>query len=175
MNLLKESPIFSPALFDFGGTIVGTTIYSDAFQRGNFWQVLGDNGDNYHVLLGPIFHGAIVINVPAKFSTTLPAADFPACGPFGIVDIINWFDTYITTNVLPALKAVNPSNFPVFMLYNVVLASPVTNLNTCCVLGYHGATGFPIQTYSPADLTRPDFLDRARKTPPSWLTKWTNG
>jgi hypothetical protein len=150
VKLLKESPIFSPALFDFGGTIVGTTIYSDAFQRGNFWQVLGDNGDDYHVLLNPIFHGAIVINVPAQFSTTLPAADFPACGPMGIVDI-NWFDTYITTNVLPALKAVNPSNFPLFMLYNVVLASPVTNLNTCCVLGYHGATGFPIQTYSPAD------------------------
>jgi hypothetical protein len=59
VTLLRQSPIFSPALFDFGGTIVGTTIYSD----------------------------------------------------------------YITTNVLPALKAVNPSNFPVFMLYNVVLAS----------------------------------------------------
>src|SRR5580700_3791686 len=51
VKLLKESPMFSPALFDFGGTIVGTTIYSDAFQRGNFWQVLGDNGDDYHVLL----------------------------------------------------------------------------------------------------------------------------
>ena len=149
-KLLRESPIFTPALFDFGGTIVGTTIYSDAFQRGNFWQVLGDTGDDYHVLLNPIFHGAIVINVPAQFSTTLPAVQFPACGPMGIIDI-NWFDTYVTTNVLPALKAVNPSNFPVFMLYNVVMASPVTNLNTCCILGYHGATGFPIQTYSPAD------------------------
>ncbi len=50
---------------------------------------------------------------------------------------INWFDTYITTNVLPTLKAVNPSNSPgSLMLYNVVLASPVTNLNTCCILGY---------------------------------------
>jgi len=35
----------------------------------------------------------------------------------------------------------------------VVLASPVTNLGTCCILGYHGLTGSPnpIQTYSPFD------------------------
>jgi len=26
-----------------------------------------------------------------------------------------------------------------------------TNLNKCCVLGFHGATGTPIQTYSPID------------------------
>jgi hypothetical protein len=34
-------------------------------------------------------------------------------------------------------------------MYNVVLASPVTNLGTCCVLGYHGAANSPLQTYSP--------------------------
>jgi hypothetical protein len=26
-----------------------------------------------------------------------------------------------------------------------------TNLNKCCVLGFHGATGTPIQIYSPID------------------------
>jgi len=36
-------------------------------------------------------------------------------------------------------------------MYNVVLASPVTNLGTCCVLGYHGAANSPLQTYSPID------------------------
>jgi hypothetical protein len=33
-KLFLQSPLFNPATFDFGGTIVGTTEYSDAFQRG---------------------------------------------------------------------------------------------------------------------------------------------
>ena len=44
-----------------------------------------------------------------------------------------------------------PSNLPIFLLYNTVMSSPVTDLNTCCILGYHGTTGFPIQTYSPGE------------------------
>jgi hypothetical protein len=56
LNLLQQSPLFNPAPFDFGGTIVGTTEYSDAFQRGNFWKVLGDNGTRgrYHTRVDPV-------------------------------------------------------------------------------------------------------------------------
>jgi hypothetical protein len=70
----------------------------------------------------------------------------------GIIDI-NWFDAYLDSTVIPALAAhgVNPSNFPIFLMHNVVAASPVTNLSSCCILGYHGTTGVPIQTYSPFD------------------------
>ena len=42
-KLFQESPILNPATFSFGGTIVGRTEYSDAFQRGNFWKALGSN------------------------------------------------------------------------------------------------------------------------------------
>ena len=44
--------------------------------------------------------------------------------------------------------------FPIchFLLYNLVMSvGQPTNLNKCCVLGFHGATGTPIQTYSPID------------------------
>jgi hypothetical protein len=105
------------------------------------------------VLLKPVtILNAITINVPAADGTTLPEAGFPSCGPLGIVDI-NWFDNYITTTILPALasKGIKPSTFPLLLVHNVVWASPVTNLNDCCILGYHGATGLPLQTYSPAD------------------------
>jgi len=77
------------------------------------------------------------------------------CAPLGIVDI-NWFDTYLTGTVVPALAKENnldPTNLPIFLVYNVVWASPANSLAGCCALGYHGTTGFPIptQTYSPAE------------------------
>jgi hypothetical protein len=150
-RLFKQSPIFNAAIFDFGGTIVGDTQYVDAYQRGNFWNVLEDQ-DNFHTLLNPVkMLPAIQINVPAAGGLALAPADFPSCGPFGIVDI-NYLDNLLTVTILPALasQGVNASNFPTFLMYNVVLASPVTQLGTCCVLGYHGTTTtLPIQTYSP--------------------------
>ena len=84
----------------------------------------------------------IVIKVPAASGTTLPP-EFGACGPFGIVDI-DFFDAFLDNNVLPALQPqVNAGNFPIFMLYNTVLAfNPITDIFVnCCVLGYHGNYG----------------------------------
>jgi hypothetical protein len=153
-KLFAESPIFKPATFSFGGTIVGTTQYSDAFQRGNFWNVLGSDVDEYHVLLGPVkFLAPIVLNAPAIYGTVLPTKLTGACGPLGFVDI-NWFDSLLTGSIIPGLAAqgVNPASFPIFLVHNVGWASPVTNLNNVAI-GYHGITGFPlpIQTYSPQD------------------------
>ena len=92
--------------------------------------------------------------IPRFHLGALPEPEFGACGPFGIVDI-DFFDAFLDNNVLPALQPqVNAGNFPIFMLYNTVLAfNPITDIfNTCCVLGYHGNTGTnPIQAYSPSD------------------------
>jgi hypothetical protein len=65
---------------------------------------------------------------------------------------INHFDALLTSQIIPALAArgVNSSTFPMFLLYNVVMSvGTPTNLNRCCILGYHGANG--LQTYSPMD------------------------
>jgi hypothetical protein len=151
LTLFQQSPIFNPADFNFGGTDVGTTQYVDAFQRANFWQV--DDHDTFHTLLGPVRTlSPIVIHVPAKDGTTLPTSLTGTCATEGIVDI-NWFDAYLDTVVIPALvcQGVNPSNFPLFLVHNVVWASPATDLNQCCILGYHAVTGLPMQTYSPVD------------------------
>jgi hypothetical protein len=155
-KLVKQSPIFTPTKFIFGGTNVGTTQYSDAFQRANFWNVLGKDRDDYHVLLDPEFLDPIVLEAPSVYGVAITNPLFfgpPAsCGSLGIVDI-NWFDTYLTGTIIPSLEDVDPTNFPIFLVYNVVWASPANNLFTCCILGYHGTTGFPIptQTYSPAE------------------------
>ena len=155
-KLVQQSPMFSPAHFVFGGTNVGTTEYSDAFQRANFWNVLGkEDRENFHVLLEPEVLDPIVLEVPAVYGVAITDGNFfgspPFCAPLGIVDI-NWFDTHLTGTVIPSLGDVDPTNFPIFLVYNVVWAAPANNLNTCCILGYHGTTGFPIptQTYSPA-------------------------
>lgn len=153
LALFQHTPMFDSYDISVGGVDMGHTQYIDAFQRAEFWNVLKDR-DDYHLRLSPIVTlSPIAINIPADQGLTLPPADFPACGPFGIVDI-DFFDAYLNTNVLPALAPqVNAGNFPIFMLYNVVLAfTPQTNLFDCCVLGYHGSTNFlPLGTYSPSD------------------------
>jgi len=40
VNAMLQSPIFKNADFNMGGTGVGTTQYIDAFQRGNFWNLI---------------------------------------------------------------------------------------------------------------------------------------
>jgi hypothetical protein len=153
LRLVQQSPLLKPATFDFGGTIVGTTQYVDAFQRANFWAV--NNHNTYHVRLNPVNTLApVVIDVPAADGLALSTTSLgpPAfCAPLGIIDI-DWFDAYIDQVVIPQLAAqgVNPANFPIFLVHNLVWAfPPIRDLNDCCVIGYHGFTGLPIQTYSP--------------------------
>jgi hypothetical protein len=154
LTLYRQSPIIRNANFDFGGTHVGNTQYEDAFQRANFWAYT--QGSDYHVLLHPVTTTHTVhINVPAADGLALSTHSLgnpPFCARLGVIDI-NWFDSYLTSTIIPALysQGVNPGSLPIFLLANVVMASPVTDINTCCILGYHGFTGLPIQTYSPMD------------------------
>jgi hypothetical protein len=164
IKVIQQSPIVNPAKFVFGGTDVGTTQYVDAFQRANFWNVLGNAGrQNYHVLLGPVITlSPVVIDVPATagMAVTDPnfyeaAFGFSFCAPIQFVDI-NWFDSYLTGTVLPALaeQGVGPTTFPVFISYNAAWPiGDVTSIFNCCAAGYHSDTGVPIlnQTYGVAD------------------------
>jgi hypothetical protein len=155
LTLVQQSPILQSATFHFGGTNVGRTQYIDAFQRANFWAV--DDHNTYHVLLGPVRTLApVVIDVPSANGLGLATTSFgqpPFCAPIGIVDI-NWFDAYIDQVVIPELAAqgVNPSTLPIFLVHNLVWAfPPLDDFFNCCVFGYHGTTGLPIQTYAPVN------------------------
>jgi hypothetical protein len=163
-TVLSESPIFNPAKFTFGSTNLGTTQYIDAFQRANFYQVLGADIANYHVLLDPVntLRG-VEINVPAAEGIAitdpafLSAAPFglpPFCAPLGLVDFA-WLDFYLNDRVLPDLaeQGVNATTLPIFMLYSTWEAEPVNQIFSCCIGGYHSFGGFPVpaQTYSVAN------------------------
>ena len=155
-TLFLQSPIVQSADFNYGGTDVGTTQTTDAFQRANFWQVIDQN--HYHVTLGPVTtFDPIVIDIPAASGLSLATSALGPpnfCAPMGIIDI-NLFDLLLNNNVLPALArfGVNHGTFPIFFLHNLVMSfGDPTNLANCCVLGYHGTgNADPTQTYSPLD------------------------
>jgi len=151
VRLLQQSPILSNADFNFGGTDVGTTQATDAFQRGNFWQLIDQ--DNYHVRLSPVVLPALVIDVPATRGLALSGSIFGACSPLGIVDI-NLIDAAVVQATLTRPR-IGPNTFPMFMLYNsgMSIGNPF-NLNNCCAGGYHGVNAtspVTFQTYAPFD------------------------
>jgi|SRR5579872_215444 len=156
LELLAQSPMFQNADFNFGGTDVGTTQYTDAFQRANFWSEIDKS--NYHVRLGPLqILKPVVLTVPASLGLSLPAnifePTFSMCGPEGIVDI-NVIDT-LAVNELSKLPGVTPGTFPMFMIYNTGMSfGDPKNLANCCAGGYHSVnpvSPLTFQTYSPFD------------------------
>jgi len=156
LKLMAQSPIFKNADFNFGGTDVGTTQYTDAFQRGNFWKVI--DRSNYHVRLSPVeIFAPVVVNVPAKRGLSLLPnvfePFFSLCGNEGIVDIA--FIDALVVNQIGKLKGITPGTFPMFMIYNAGMSfGDPTNLGNCCAGGYHSinpAGPLTFQTYSPFD------------------------
>jgi hypothetical protein len=152
VDLLRQGPILSDAKFNFGGTDVGTTQYTDAFQRGNFWSMI--DRANYHVRLSPVrVLPPLVIDVPAKSGLALSGKIFGACSSLGIVDI-NLIDAAVVKATLTT-RGITPKTFPMFMLYNsgMSIGNP-DNINNCCAGGYHGinpVNPVTFQTYSPFD------------------------
>jgi hypothetical protein len=139
LRLFQQSPIFQSADFNYGGTDVGRTQTTDAFQRANFWRVI--DREDYHVTLGPITNfNPIVIDVPAASGLALATTSLgpPAfCAPMAIVDA-NLVDLFINNNILPAVAphGVNHGTFPIFFLYKAVMSGgDPTNLANCCILG----------------------------------------
>lgn len=144
LTLFTQSPILKKASFTLNGVNVGKGQYVDDFQRANFWNEVQANGGKYHTNLKAKTLKAITVN-PGSHGAIVYTG---GCEALGGVDI-NWWDSYVTGTILPSLasQGVGPTNFPMFMMYNVVMY--VSNPNNCCILGYHGAFGNPMQTYSP--------------------------
>ena len=81
LKLVQQSPIYNAADFNYGGTDVGLTETTDAFQRANFYKLLNfgnvsfDDNIFYHVLLSPVRTvSAIIINIPASLGVAYPSA-----------------------------------------------------------------------------------------------------
>ena len=163
LKLVRQSPIFRPFDFNFGGTDIGTVQTTDAFQRGNFFQLIshGQNGDGvtYQVVLSPLTTTSkIVVNIPAADGVAFPSADFVggcSTGKFAVVDIAVYEPAIVGLLTQLASQGVNPSTFPFYLLHNVVQCEGKTpgcatlNSGACCILGFHDAFG--AQTFGSAD------------------------
>lgn len=154
-KLMRQSPILTAADVNFGGTDVGTTQYTDAVQRGSFWNLIDRR--KYHVLLNPVALTPLVVDVPAAsglaINTDVFEPFFSLCGREGLVDI-DFLDAAVL-NEIARRHAINPGTFPMFMVYNAGMSfGDPAKLGNCCAGGYHsinpaGPLGF--QTYSPFD------------------------
>ena len=144
LTLFKQSPILTKSTFTLNGVNVGSGQYVDDFQRANFWTPVHADGGKYHTNLKAVSLTKITVT-PGTHGTIVYTG---GCEALGGVDI-NWWDSYVTSTLIPSLaaKGVGPSTFPVFLMYNVVMYDTIPA--NCCILGYHGAYGNPVQTYSP--------------------------
>jgi len=151
-NLTLGSPIFKAHKYVVGGTLVGSTQYTDFFQRANFFAFTKPTG------LNPKYH--VKVTSVTKAGIAVTASGFPeisgGCGNLGLIEINAW-DGFVQSALFPALAAagVTPKTLPIFLFHNVVLY--IGTPSQCCVLGYHSAfnnpsfSGSPFQTYAVAD------------------------
>jgi hypothetical protein len=139
----------------------------DATMRAQFNQT---GSSPYHLILNPVVHPAVTINVPAGKGTLLESGR-------GVVfaDVnYQWWATQIQ-NLNVSLGYVNPTHLPIWLTDNVVNYIG-TNPGNCCVIGFHGAAEVPsktdngpqngkgnqpVQTYAWASWTSPGFFARA--------------
>ncbi len=141
-DLVSNSPIFNSSPYTMNGVDVGNTQYIDAYQRANFWSLVG--GTEYHTLLQPM-------TMPVQTYVTggfVSSATF--CGGTtveGFIEI-NLFDSWVRNVALPA-AGIEPTQFLIILLQNVVMYNGV--IVNCCIGGYHAALP-NFQTYSPSNV-----------------------
>jgi hypothetical protein len=148
LTVVKNSPmVVGTHDFHVNGIDIGMGQYSDVFQRASFWKKVSANGGTYHNKLAYKFLPAVTIT-PGSTHSALFSVTTGCTATYGGVEI-NWLDGLITGTIIPSLasKGVGPTNLPIFMMYNTTMY--IGNTSQCCVGGYHGAVGSPVQTYSP--------------------------
>ena len=151
LSRVQNSPIVKSTSFTFGGTKIGTSQVTNAFQRAEFWKYAQPSGINpkFGVTLNFKTLKPITISVPTSQAAGIPIS----CGNGNVVAVnIKYLDAKLR-KVLPSLKSqgVNSSTFPFFLVHNAV--EYVGTASNCCVLGYHSAfnPSGGVQTYGIGD------------------------
>jgi hypothetical protein len=151
LSVITGSPIFTTNTWTMNGVNVGNTQYIDAFQRAEFWSLLG--GTPYHLMLNQSTLPAQALTLTGTNYDAL--ATFGGCGFVGVVNI-NSLDAAVHALITGPLAAmVNAGTFPIFLTNSVVSAETGHSIfSSCCVLGYHSAftSAGNLQIYSPFSL-----------------------
>jgi hypothetical protein len=150
-----NSPVVKNLTWTFGGTTVGTTQYTDAFRRAEFWKYTKNGA------LNPGYHVKLAFRALPVQTITVPAADSAegsaSCGTEWAVEF-SWLENYLQNTLLPRLGRVKPNTFPLFLTNNAV--EYMTDVTQCCAVGYHNAFNASggTQTYGVADYQSSNFF-----------------
>ena len=167
-NSYAKTPASTSAAggFTSGGALSSASTNNqleDATMRSQF----NKGGTGYHLLLSPVVHPAITIDVPSNQGTLLQTGR-------GVVaaDIsISWWSSQLQ-NLDNTLGYIDPTHLPIYLTNNVMLHTGNSPLN-CCVIGYHGASKVPgngsgsansngnalVQTFAWASYVTPGFFN----------------
>lgn len=154
-SLFEKSPLISAGHdFVLNGQNEGSVQYIDAFTRAQFSRI---RGAGYNVDLNPVTVGpTLTVSVTGAPNVNGDAFNFSgqcgtnppptnAAGDLGTVNINFIFpilENYITAHAIPA------TTFTYFLLYNTAITNgDATNLNNCCILGFHTAFGTGPHTF----------------------------
>jgi hypothetical protein len=149
VDLVQNSPLFVSTSLTLNGISEGSTQYMDAFRRAEFDSLVGSY-PSYHTMLNLTTLSAYTLTsgVVGTHGNTFSSG----CALLGLL-ANNWLDGVITGTILPSYGAqLGPTDFVIVLFRNVVQTTndPPTIIK-CCILGYHGATGVPAQTYGTMD------------------------
>ena len=135
-----QSPLVVSKAYSLGGKALGTGQYTDIFRRSEFFKQTSAAGINpgYHVKLNVSTLPAQTVHVPAAAAAEFGAAT--PCGEKTGAFEINWWDSFLTSTLLPSLRAqgVTESDASDLPAARRRLFDTVTS--NCCILGYHSFT-----------------------------------
>jgi len=154
LSSFNVSPLFvNNAPTSFNG-VFPTAQYNDGFRQAEFWSLVS-SADKSLGYSNPISYTTaptytISSSVVGRNGTTYSTG----CSKLGILSY-SWLNSYLTSTVMPSLTksgTISPTSFVIFLMKNVVEStSKRPSVINCCILGYHGAVGSPVQTYAAVD------------------------
>jgi hypothetical protein len=135
----------------------------DATMRSQF----NKQGTGYHLILNPVVHPAITIDVPQEQGTLIQTARGVVAGDIAV----KWWASRIQ-NLNNSLGYADPTHLQLYLTDNVMLFVGTNPLN-CCIIGFHGASEVvghgsgsthgngnqPIQTFAWASYVTPGFFN----------------
>lgn len=147
-----QSPLANdiPAL-TIDGIDVGNVQFINGVRRAEFWTTIGGSTSYQNELHFTYANTFELSNDTVGSHGILASTD---CRQIGVLSY-SWLDGMIQNTILPALASrgvVSPRATVFFLLKNVVQSDvDPPSLGRCCILGYHGAVGAPVQTYGTMD------------------------
>ena len=138
----------------------------DATMRSQF----NKQGTGYHLILNPVVHPAITIDVQAEQGTLIQTARGVVAGDIAV----KWWSSRIQ-NLNNSLSYADPTHLQLYLTDNVMLFVGPNPLS-CCIIGFHGASEVvghgsgsthgngnqPIQTFAWASYVTPGFFNPQR-------------